>query len=568
MAFGKVLMKKLLKIYYCVLLPVAVTLCCLAMGAVRFIVNDDIAMMRMAESYATNAHSEQLVFISVIYGYLLRFLYLLFGGINWFLWLELAVLNIAFVSLFYLLKKYNAPLLMYALFTAAEVFILYNLTFTSISFICITAAIVWPLCNVEKLTKKSIKHLLYAFVLMMLAFCMRSVNTYYFTLIIFLPLYAFSVINRRNRLSVIAVVIALCTIANYSVVFTQNHYNAALPEELYFNEFQEYRSDANDGGLYDYSRHKEELDHAGISANDFELLSHWVYADKEAFSAETMKAIATTRSFDEKYNTNILQILVDYFDGITHVALAVILLILTLLLLILSKKERLEALAVFAFTIGTTLLLYILRRPMERVINPIIIIGIILVCLLLVMADDKRRIPLPRGFEHNKIVKQGIMILLSIAILAGTVYYNQYTYNDTIKTRAEAVTPVTQYIEESPDKMFLADSYWFDKYKIDYVNQHMMMPYSMADSKIYTLLGGWTVYSYYYYDNLQNLELDAYQDSVISALLEDDVYFVTKYFDPDVFVTFFEEHYDIAVTYEVVKEFDDQDITIYHFIKA
>ena len=258
-------------------------------------------MLKIAESFRTNAHSEHLVFISVIFGYILKLFYSILPNVNWFITMYLVVLNIAFIALCAIVKKLGEHIIGYGVLIAVQMYVLSNLTFTSISFICAVAGMLYMFVFVKKLDKASIKHIIIGLVLLVCAFCMRRADTFYFTVLLFVPLYIFSFLKKRNTIAVLAVIIVCCTFSNYFVIGVQNVYNNSMPSEVYFSEFRKYRADANDGGLFNYDRHGEELQKSGITENDYYLLKRWVFGDKKVFPSEAMKAVADSRDFDEKY---------------------------------------------------------------------------------------------------------------------------------------------------------------------------------------------------------------------------------------------------------------------------
>ena len=549
---------------YCILTSVLITIFALLTHSVRYIVNDDTAMMRIAESFSTNPHSEHLVFMNVLYGYLLKFLYHTVPFANWFLILELFVLNVGFIALYKLVTKLQSNGIAFAAVAAIELFVLSNFTFTAISFIGTLAGMLWLFTYVDKLNKSTVIHCVIAFSLLTMSFAIRSGNTYFFIILLFIPFYFFSFIKKRNTIPAIAVILALCTIANYLMVAANRTYTAHLPDELYFKQFQEYRAKANDGGLFIYKGHEEAFQNVGISANDFELLSHWTYGDKKVFTADVMKTLATGRTFDEKYDTNPLHIIQNLMKQRDLFVLVLLYTFLALLLFIILSRNRSEIVFSFIFTAGAVGYLFFRRRGLARVANPIIMCGILLLLYIFLVNKNNVIPPMQRLLKNTKIrgLVAVVCVLLVICSFVACKLYGMQAdrfVND--------VQPVAEYIQDDKSHTYLTDVYVFDKYKMNYQNTKIMQPYVDREMPYYSLLGGWTYYSYYYYDNLEKLGLAQYSNSVMTALLDDNVLFVTNYFDPDTFVTFFDENYGYDVAYTVVKEFPDQNVVIYNFFK-
>ena len=544
------------------LIPLLLTGFMLATHTVRFIVNDDIAMMRIAESYATNAHSEHLIFMNIFYGYLLKGLYHILPNVNWFVWLELAVLNIAFVSLFNIAEHFKAKVLPYFVLTACELFFLSNLTFTAISFICSVTAMLWLVTYVDKLSKANIKHLAYGLCLFLLAYAMRNGSAFYFTVLLSAPILFFGFVRKRNSFAAVAVFLVLCTVANYSLLFVQQSYKSQIPEDMYYTQFQEYRSDANDGGLFDYERHSEELAAKGISANDYDLLIHWMYGDKEYFDADFMKAIAESRDFDEKYNTDVFDISDNLDEKATLLPLLVTAFVIAFVLFLLSPKAGVEGALSFLASLAAVIFLFFRRRGLERVANLVVICNIVLLLFvyLLYQGEIQQRLRPFTGQRH------AVSTLVLVCVLTIGLMFNS-SYTDAVHTEAkyEYLTRIAAYVKNDTEHVYFADVDTFNNYKTTYINHNILKPYTNNDIPAYSFLGGWTIYSYYYYDTMDNLELSEYEDSVMSAVLDDHVYFIATGFHTERFEDFFREHYGIEVSYRKLKQFDGTNTAVYDF---
>ena len=556
-------MAKLLKKYYFLFIPIVITALCAAFGLVRYIINDDIAMLKIAESFKTNAHSEHLVFISVILGYVLKAFYSLLPNINWFILMYLAVINLAFIALNGIVKKVCENIIGYAVIAAIQVFALSNLTFTSISFICAVAGMLWMLVFVKEINKSAIKHFAFGFVLLLLAFAMRRGDTFYFTVMFFVPLYLFSFIKKRNKLAVLAVVILLCTVSNYAVVGVQNVYNGKIPSDVYFSEFRKYRGAANDDGLFNYERHGQELQEAGITENDYYLLRRWVFGDKKVYSAETMKAVAESRDFDEKYNTDLIDIAKSILRQETVVLLLVALVLLTVICFIIDSDSRLEPLLVFIFTMGGFGFLYFRRRGVGRVSAMVVICGIILMLYLFLINYGNFIKLKPIEKLPSKVFKAAVSALCILAVLATALYCVRE--NRQFDRKAEQFSEVAEYTDNKTDEFFITDVRVSSDYVVKYNNDNIFKPYANRKLHFYGFLGTWTLYTYYYYDNMKNLGYEDYSDSLISILLNDEVRFISKKMPPEKLERFFKENYGIDVKHKVVKKFPKGKYKVYKF---
>ncbi len=546
------------------LMPVLITVLALATKMVRFIVNDDIGMMRIAESYATNARSEHLIFMNVVYGYLLKALYHFFGSVNWFVLLELFVLNIAFIALFYIVLHFRAGAVGVAALCCAELFFLANFTFTSIAFVCALAGMLWMLTFVRELKQENIKHIVISVILFSLGFLMRSGGTYLLTVAHCIPVMAFAWLKKRNKASVIALMLVLCTVCSFTASGINKNYQENIPDETYFNEFNEYRFEATDGGAFNYTLHSKELKEAGITRIDYRLLSHWTFADRNVFTGDTMKAVADSRDFNEKYQLSVPKLLKAFFELEKLPALVLALLIFSVLILLFAKRCRWEALCSALFTCGGIGYLFFRRRALERVTDGVILCGFILLLYIVISAypDLTKRIASKIKLKVPK--KNAVIASLCALMVVATCAFNVY-HLSVFKARGNAISDVLEYMEENDDVIYLSDPYCFDKYLDNTVSDHILKPYVFDTVKVYTMLGGWYIYSDYYYDYMERIGLGKYSDSAISALLDENVYYITKKFPADTFVTYFKQHYKKKVAYDVIKEYPDKNIVIYNY---
>lgn len=552
------------KNHYPIYLPILITVFALLTKMVRFIVNDDLGMMRIAESYATNAHSEHLVFMNLTYGYLLKFLYSVFGNINWFVLLELIIFNIAFIALFYIAYHFQCGMIGISALICAELFLLANFTFTTIAFVTAAAGMLWMLTFVKELKQEYINHIVISTVLITLAFFMRSGGPFYFTVLHLVPIMLFSVLKKRNKISVIALLIVLCTVVNFTAVGINRNYHENLPDSLNYKQFQQYRSAATDGGAYNYTEHSDVLKPAGISRIDYRLMSHWTFADKKVFTGKKMKALADSRGFKDRYNTDIQKIINNFFQMRKLPFLLLALLLLAIITAIFLKKCRWEALCSFAFTIGAIGYLFFRRRALERLTNSIAVCGFILLLYIVIRAYPNFTAGVTQKLKLNTVKSKSVIAIVCALTMLGTYGFNWYQVAYT-EAQGKEVSNVVAYTQEHDDVMYLCDSYCFDKYILNRVNENILKPYALRDVKLHGVLGGWNIYSYYYYDVLERIGLSDYSDSVISALLKDDVYYITTKFPADTFVKYFKQHYKLNVAYDVIQEFPEQEITIYNY---
>lgn len=544
------------KKYYYIIIPVGLTLLMMLGCPLYYDTVDDVYMQEIALSFATNTHSEQLIFLNVFYGYLLKFLYGILPTVNWFCVLYLVIANIAYIPLFKITQKYGCQIFSVGILAGIMAFMLVRISFTALSFLCGASAIMWILDNVEKLSVESIKHFAFALLLCILGFGMRAGSTFICLLLLFVPVYFFFVLKKRTGIGVIAAMLVILICSNYGVKMINTEYKNHIPEEMYFTQFAEYRASASDKGNISYDKNSETFEEVGLSSNDIDIYRKFLYADKDVFDKEALKTIVNTRSFNDMYDLNFVGIIISMIKKpfvLWYILAAV-------LAFVLMKKNRAEILSLSVFVLGAIGYLFFRRRGADHVLNQIATCGIIVLNYLAMMYYDKE-------YGIKDILKDKKHIFMSV-IAVGLVAMNiclawgYHLFAGTSYTKIGA--PVVEYVNSTEDEIvYVSDA----ATRTNFINRRLTFNADECKhERVYNILGDWFVYSYYWYDMLDELGLSEYSDCTHKALLDERVRFIaanTK--NMDIIITFLYENYGIETSYEVEKEFDDSSLVIYKF---
>ncbi len=549
-------MIKILKKSYFIIIPLVLTALMLGFKLIHFGTVDDVLLYDMVTSYKTNAHSEQVFFVSIIFGYILRFLYGVLPAVNWFGVMYLAAYNLAYITLFKIVEKHGSNVAFISVLSGLHIYFLMRISFTTNAFILVCTSVLWLFDSVEKLEKKSVGNIIYGFLLMLAGFGMRRDATLFCIVLLFVPTFVLAIVKKQKSVAVIAAILVLLTVSNYSMEAVQTAYKAAIPTETYYNEFQPYRSAASDGGKISYKRHKELFDEAGLSSNDIKIYKRYIYGDKEAYSGEKLKAIIKSRDFKDKYNTDVKDIIkrilkadeyiLNYFYYIAAVAL---------ILFILYRKKRLELFSSSVFIAAAEVYLFLRRRGVTRVTFPLAMLGIIILMYTVIGEEN------PFGFIKNKKTAKRITLAVCAVVLAGTAILSAGCVKTYIP-RFGTYDKVLEYIENDEEHVYLS----IPKTRDRIIDRHLTVltkDYNVVPMSV--VCGDWYIYTYYYYDMLDRLGLEEYSDKAINAFLDDKV--LVASFDkkmPDEFVKFYNEHYHYYVTYREIREFKS-GLVIYDF---
>lgn len=542
-------MIKFFKKYYFIILPLITTAYMLLQGIPLSTV-DDCFMMEIAKSFQTNPHSEYLKFISIIHGYVLKFFYNIIPSVNWFAVLYLFTIGIPFVLFYKITQNYKNKPFFVILALLLHIAVLSRITFTIISFICSTAAVLWALEYVKEINRASIKHLILVFLLFFLSFSLRTGSVFICILTIFLPIYFFSIKERRNSVFVIATILGFCFIANYTNVWIKQEYKESIPDETYYKQFNEYRAKVSDTPAIDYEKNKAELDKIGITKNDLELFSKRKYADIDIFSSENLKKIYELQTFSNRYLLDISEIVIIKSSALVLASLFVI----ALFSFIYFKNRRKEIFSFSVFLFGAIAYLFFRKRPVFRVLFAINVLGVMTFAYI-AMQELKNKIDL------NKIIKR-LAIAMLIASFIVITLSNIINVNSHKKDESDAKI-VAEYVNSNKDKKYITD----EKGRADWAPVLLSLRTNETFIPPANIFGDWYVYTPFWYDHLEQLGLSQYKDCAFKAVLDENVRVVSVDNGQmaDQISTFLNEHYDLPVKYEIEDTIPGTDHTIYKF---
>ena len=124
--------------------------------------------------------------------------------------------------------------------------------------------------------------------------------------------------------------------------------------------------------------------------------------------------------------------------------------------------------------------------------------------------------------------------------------------------------PLNEYMEQNSDNVYLCNSW---TRTIHFTNTSLTLNADMSrHNNIYDINGDWYIYTPYWYMSMNKLGLSNYTENSMMALLDEKVRYISSVDDEyimDDFCTYFDEHYDMDVTYECEQSFDGTDLSIY-----
>lgn len=508
------------------------------------------------------------IYIHPILCIILSTLFKLIYTINWHSIFLLSMQFTCFTVIGYLLlKKYNnkISLILYTIF--ASIFyttLLLLIQYTSVAALLILTAFFIIINILEQQENKKIYIVIYT-LLYTLGIMLRIQS-----LLIVIPffaiygLYYFIMWIKKTynseklfKLIKIYINIALITVIIYitNSFFYQNNEN--------YEEFLEYnnlRTILHDKNTYNYERDKEICEQIGWSENDYFLFRTFNIGDEIVFSKENLQKIVDykveTNGHYYEFELDIVLLLEKLFiQTITdNTWISAIFIAVAILALSTNKEKRNINIAIIIATIGLNLLFLIMNREVLRVVMPGYILGtLLLINNFKIVEKDESNI---------KIEKMSILVLLMIILIQINFVGRTYNYSYELDEYSN-YKELINYTNQHKENVYL---YTVPALQFRYVAYSVYEMPPQASFSNLRVMGGWDIYTENYYNFKEQYNLNG----TFLDLLKDNAYLINgevqwngrnnkDYIDK--IVLFLKEHYDIEVTYEKVKKFDN--LTIY-----
>lgn len=292
---------------FCLLLSAFLCLVTLPFRTLYFMEPDDYLLNFIANGSYGWKYSENLVYIRTSVGYLLKGLYHLTGAVNWYAVLLLLVILCSF-AIFY-------DILWLRTRSAAALLLTASLNFLAVPvFFTYTAAAFFSACAGFLLLEDGLFHspgsnntgtveLTAGIVFFYFGFALRK-DTIVPELALCFPIAMYSFLHtirgyspkvqkREGRHSgrhpfrrILPALLAGILLFGGDAVIQSKSYGSDTWR--FFSSFNEARTSVVDYNRLSYDLHKTELENAGLSATDYDMLCSWKFADKKVFTIDGM----------------------------------------------------------------------------------------------------------------------------------------------------------------------------------------------------------------------------------------------------------------------------------------
>jgi len=261
----------------------------------RFESNDDIFMMEIASGNLHGGPNEFLIFINIIIGNLMKYLYTVMPLYNWYVILLYMIQFIAMVIVFYIFLKHSSSAYNYLLYIAFFIIMLMPfiamLQFTTTAFLAGSSGMLLLITISEGSNTKRNWVLLSIGILMVVLSGLLRINVFYLVLLLFAPLTIAMIIKTRNIIKIVPLVIAVALFFG-AMIYNNLSYYKEDPEWQYYHQYSKLRAQLTDYPYYAWDENTSKIyEDVGWTENDVAMFRSWSFADQDKFSIEDLSYI-------------------------------------------------------------------------------------------------------------------------------------------------------------------------------------------------------------------------------------------------------------------------------------
>lgn len=257
---------------------------------IRFETNDDATLSNIAAgSYGRDR--ARLIYVNVIFGALIRPLYSLFPSVNWYLWVQIALMIGALTGLFYVFFKNLTPLparLLCRIVAAPfAVTLFYSFQYVKCRRVVMARGLVLVADDLGKGGRQTARGI----ALTLTGSLIRWENFFAVgamsACMLLLEFFKLDKEGRKKAAASMAVLFCLVFGAKAADIAAYN-----TPEWKRYKEYNRARMELSDYKIYLLEKEGNPLESRQVSALEYEMLSGWDFWDEENFTAQRLREIS------------------------------------------------------------------------------------------------------------------------------------------------------------------------------------------------------------------------------------------------------------------------------------
>jgi hypothetical protein len=274
--------------------------------------NDDVSMMSIASGFFYEGPSEYLIFINIIIGKVMKYLYTIMPIFNWYVILFYSFQFFAMVVVFYIILKHSGAAYNYLLYIAFFIIILMPflalLQFTTTAFLAGSSGMLLLISSSEGNISKRSWVVISAGILLVVVSGLLRINVFYLIFILFAPLIIAMVIKTRSISNAVPFIIAVVLFLG-SMFYNYLAYYNEDPGWYYYYQYNTLRAQLTDYPYYAWDENTSKIyEDVGWSENDVAIFRAWSFADQDIFSLEDLTYIVAnispfSRGADDAFQT-------------------------------------------------------------------------------------------------------------------------------------------------------------------------------------------------------------------------------------------------------------------------
>ena len=544
-------MKKL-SLITAIISPIIVTTIFCVTRILYYPITDDYIFNFISKGTYTGEPNAYLICIKYPIGWIIKNLYNIAGSINWFGIMYLLIILICTYTLTSVLKKYVNDWLAIFISLLLNIVMLCWITFTVLAYFCIGIAIIKGLdtiSNPENKRTLNVINIAATVFLIVMSYAIRDQAFLSGAFSLLAITVTIIVYFRKNiKISYLLIIGALSISVLFSIFITDKQaYSSKGWTD--FLTWQKQRVAVGDYPIAGYDKNQSLYKKLSMSKNDYVGLLDFYEADKSFYSTQRMKSVAQGTPKNERYDLNIINILLQMLK--VKELWGLIIICLFCVLFDNDKKRKITYILQGLLTTGVVAYTYIIQRPGERVYIPMYAIGIIAIAYLFFREND---------IQIKKSLRIGIILCTTIMVAMTALYCKQALDIKKFKEeRKETAQGLITYMRDNPSKLFV-----FNNYHHLLFNEPVLEIKSSDTYKNAMELSNYELYNDTYYKMVNKFNLE-YPDRLLIDLAENDnVYYVAhNRWKVDNVITYIREHTNKKVKTEVIKSFDNSDIKIY-----
>ena len=534
----------------------------IATGRLVYATNDDTTMIAIA-SGGYGAPSQYVVFMHMILGYLLKFLFTICNGVNWvtvvFLFsdmLSVLVLDMVFASV---KREKMGFVCTVIVLDVALLMVLAYFSFTVVAYwagiaglIGMTYAFMENVDHGHRLLTGICAGIAFVFCMMIRAEAVLS-------LVIVYASYIFvSLIFKRNWKPLVIALAAVCCM----LVFKESNawMNDLNPVQRDYMAWNKLRSEVADFPAVPYE--EEILSERGVSHDLYTAIYGFFFYSNGAADTELLETMVELNPLQNRYDFDVMGMLDEHFSlwrsgeacirflGLYRIIFASVLLFYA----VLGRRDHLFLFLTWGSALAAECVFHFINRAPYRVVMPNYLFAVVLLMLCCGIDARKKEKLYSLGISVQRITAALTAALLCFSVYAYMLHgdYLPWLYADTQRA-------VLDYMAENDDKVFLAGSGGVGGVEVsESIWSHP------GKRGILNLIGGWTTYSVPYFELMERQGVQDPYNVLYEAIDNDRILFLT-YMGGDYpkyvpwILGLIEEDYQIKAEFKKVEDISTTD---------